>query len=148
MALMQFDPFPDLDRLTQHLLASGPVAPRSMPLDAYRRGDQFIIRLDLPGVDPSSVDVSVVKNMLTVRAERIWNPEEGDEVIAAERPQGGFTRQLLLGENLDVERVEARYDQGVLTVTIPVAETAKPRRVQISTGDTASRKPIETSSRS
>lgn len=148
MALMQFGPFSDLDRLTQHLLTSGPAAPRSMLLDAYRRGDQFIIRLDLPGVDPSSVDLSVEKNMLTVRAERIWNPEEGDEVIAAERPQGAFTRQLLLGENLDVERVEARYDQGVLTVTIPVAETAKPHRVQISTGATASSKPIETSSRS
>ncbi len=145
---MRFDPFRDLDRLTQQLLtSSGPAAPRSMPLDAYRRGDHFVIRLDLPGIDPDSVDLSVEKNVLTVRAERSWTPEEGDEVVIAERPQGSFTRQLFLGDNLDLDHVKASYDQGVLTVTVPVAEAAKPRKVQITTGSNNSTQPIEASSR-
>jgi len=109
--------------------------PVSLPMDAYRHGDEFVINLDLPGVEPSSVDVTVERDVLTVSAERRWQPEEGDQVIAAERPQGAFTRQLFLGEGLDAEGVGARYEHGVLTVTVPVAEKVKPRRVEIATGE-------------
>jgi HSP20 family protein len=138
MALMRFDTFRDLDRLAQQMFTGngGPVAARSMPLDAFRRGEQFVINLDLPGVDPASIDLSVEKNVLTVRAERSWSPAEGDEVLITERPQGSFTRQLFLGDNLDTDKVTANYDQGVLCVAIPIAEAAKPRRVQITTGGT------------
>lgn len=128
---MRFDPFAELDRLAREPFAARrPV----MPMDAYRRGDRFVVRFDLPGADPDSIDLTVEKNVLTVRAERGWTPEEGDEVLAAERPQGSFARQLFLGETLDSERIEAGYHQGVLTVTIPVAERAKARKVAISGG--------------
>ena len=130
--LMRFDPFAELDKLAQSTRTPRfPV----MPMDAYRHGDSFVIRFDLPGADPATVDLTVEKNVLTVRAERTWRPQEGDEVLVNERPQGSFTRQLFLGEGLDAERIEAHYDQGVLTVTIPVAEKAKPRKVTVTTGD-------------
>lgn len=145
MAVMRFDPFRDLDRLAQQVFGGSSVAPRSMPMDAYRHGEQFVIHLDLPGVDPAGVELSVDRNVLTVKAERTWTPADGDEVLVSERPQGSYTRQLFLGDNLDADRIAASYDQGVLTVTVPVAESAKPRRVQINTGDTS--KPIEASSR-
>jgi len=138
--LMRFDPFRELDRLAQSLSQS-PVAPSAMPMDAYRHGDEFVINLDLPGVDPASVDVTVERNVLTVSAERSWQPQEGDQVIASERPQGSFSRQLFLGESLDADRIGARYEHGVLTVTVPVAEKVKPRRVEIDTG--AGREAIE-----
>jgi HSP20 family protein len=102
-----------------------------MPIDAYRQGDRFYVHFDLPGVDPSSVDLTVEKNVLTVRAERSWQWGDDVELVVAERPQGSFTRQLFLAETLDSERIEANYDKGVLTVSIPVAEAAKPRKVQI-----------------
>jgi len=131
--LMRFDPFRELDRLAQQTASTGrlPV----MAMDAYRHGDTFVVHFDLPGVDPSSVDLTVEKNVLTVSAERRWQPTEGDEVVVAERPQGSFSRQLFLGEGLDPERIEARYENGVLTVSIPVAEKAKPRKVEISSGN-------------
>jgi HSP20 family protein len=131
-SLMRFDPFRDIDRLTEELL-SGPRAgtPRSFPMDAYRRGDQFLVHLDLPGVDPDSVELTAEHNTLTISAERRFELQEADQLIARERPQGQFTRQLLLGENLDVDRIEANYENGVLTLTIPVAEQAKPRRIEI-----------------
>ena len=130
--LMRFDPFAELDRLSRESLGSR----RSvMPMDAYRHGDHFVVRFDLPGANPDSVDLTVEKNVLTVRAERGWAPEQGDEVLVAERPQGTFSRQLFLGETLDAERIEARYEQGVLTLTIPVAEKAKPRKVAITHSD-------------
>jgi HSP20 family protein len=137
--LMRFDPFRELDRLTQQALgssrsASSALPAAAMPIDAYRQGDQFVVHFDLPGVDPASVDVTVEKNVLTVKAERSWQLSENQEVLVAERPQGSFTRQLFLGESLDAERVEARYDSGVLTLTIPVAEVAKPRKVAITAG--------------
>jgi HSP20 family protein len=146
--LMRFDPFRELDRLTQQTWggSNGATRAAAMPLDAYRRGDRFLIHLDLPGVDPSSVDLTVEKNVLQIHAERSWPREEGDEVVVAERPQGSFTRQLFLGEGLDPERIEASYDQGVLTVTIPVAEQAKPRKVEINTGGTGSPTPIDATS--
>jgi HSP20 family protein len=130
--LMRFDPFRELDRLTE-AAASRPRT-RAVPMDAYRRGDRFVVHLDLPGLDVSDIDLDVEKNMLTVSAERRWEPEEGDDIVISERPQGRFSRQLFLGEALDSEKVEARYEAGVLTLTIPVAEQAKPRRIEVSTG--------------
>ena len=130
--LMRFDPFRELDRLTEQTW-SGARLP-AMPMDAYRRGDHFVVHFDLPGVDPSSIDLTVEKNVLTVSAERHWEPAEGNQVVVAERPQGRFSRQLFLGEGLDADHIEASYDQGVLTVTLPVAEAAKPRKVEITAG--------------
>jgi HSP20 family protein len=130
MAVMRFDPFRDFDRLTEQFFG-GTRGMRSIPMEAYRRGDQFVIHLDLPGVKPDDVDLTLERNVITIRAERRSPRQEGDEVLIDERPQGTFTRQLFLGENLDAERLNASYDQGVLTITIPVAEQAKPRKVQI-----------------
>jgi HSP20 family protein len=135
--LMRTDQFRELDRLAQQVL--GTVArPTVMPMDAWREGERFVVEFDLPGVDPSSVDLDVERNVLTVRAER---PElsEDHETIAAERPRGVFSRQLFLGETLDLDRVEASYSDGVLRLTIPVAEEAKPRKIQISKGNGSSR---------
>ena len=100
-------------------------------MDAYRRGDQFIVHFDLPGVEPAAIELTVEQNVLTVRAERRFEPQQGDEVIVAERPHGSYTRQIFLGDTLDSENMQANCKHGVLTVTIPVAETAKPRRVQV-----------------
>ena len=135
--LMRFDPFRDLDRLTQQLwntsgTGNSQAGLRAMPMDAYRRGDRFVVHFDLPGVDPEGIELTIEKNVLTVSAERRWDRREGDEPVAAERLQGSFTRQLFLGETLDADHVEARYEHGVLTLTIPVAEAAKPRKVAIS----------------
>jgi HSP20 family protein len=130
--LMRFDPFRELDRLTQQTF--GPGRPAPMPMDAYRDGDRFVVRFDLPGVDVGSIDLTVEKNVLTVAAERSWARREGDEWLVSERPQGHFSRQLFLGEGLGGDRVEAAYDNGVLTITVPVAEQAKPRRVEVSQG--------------
>jgi HSP20 family protein len=142
--LMRTDPFRELDRLTQQAFGTR-ARPAAMPMDAYREGDHFMVHFDLPGVDPSSIDLTVEKNVLTVSAERNWQANDNQQVLASERPQGTFSRQLFLGEGLDTERVEASYDNGVLTVTIPVAEQAKPRKVQISAGDGRA-KAIETGS--
>ena len=130
--LMRFDPLRELDRLVQP--TSGGSRLPVMPMDAFRHEDHFVVHFDVPGVDPSSIELTVEKNVLTVSAERRWEPAEGDEVLVAERPQGSFSRQLFLGEGLDADRIEARYDNGVLSVTVPVAEQAKPRRVEISSG--------------
>ncbi len=129
--LMRFDPFRDLDRLTQALTPPGSVRQASMPMDAYREGDHFVVQFDLPGVDPGSIDLTVEKNVLTVRAERSLEPKESQEVLISERPQGTFSRQLFLGESLDADNVQASYDHGVLTLTIPIAEQAKPRKVEV-----------------
>jgi len=133
--LMRFDPFRDFDRLTQALQQPGTVRTASMPMDAYREGDHFIVEFDLPGVDPGSIDLTVEKNALTVRAQRSWEPKESQEVLISERQQGTFTRQLFLGESLDADRIEASYSNGVLRLTLPVAEQAKPRKVQITAGE-------------
>ena len=129
--LMRSDPFRELDRITQQVLGT-PARPTGMPMDAYRRGDQFMVHFDVPGVDASSIDLTVERNVLTVSAERRWQPSEDEQIVASERPQGTFSRQLFLGEGLDPDRIAARYDNGVLTLTIPVAEQAKPRRVEVS----------------
>jgi HSP20 family protein len=140
--LMRTDPFREFDRLTQQALGTR-FRPSAMPMDAYRQGDQFVVNFDLPGVDPASVDLTVEKNVLSVSAERRWDAADDIQVVASERPQGTFNRQLFLGEGLDPEKVEASYENGVLTVTIPVAEQAKPRKVEISAGTGA--KTIEAS---
>ena len=132
--LMRFDPFRDFDRAWQQLAAqASQQAARSFPMDAYRRGDEFFVHFDLPGVYASTIDLTVDNNTLTVRAERRFEQEQGDEILVTERPQGTFTRQLLLGDQLDTDAISAGYDRGVLTLTIPVAERAKPRRVEITT---------------
>jgi HSP20 family protein len=129
--LMRTDPFRELDRLTQQVLGT-PSRPAAMPIDAYRNGDEFIVQFDLPGVDAGSIDLTVEKNVLTVHAQRAR--EGGDvELLVAERPHGTFSRQLFLGETLDTDRIDAQYRDGVLTLRVPVAEKAKPRRVQINT---------------
>ena len=126
--LMRFDPFREIDRLTQAW--GGDRAP-VMPMDAYRDGERFVVHFDLPGVDPASIELTVEKNVLTVAAERQPVLGEGRQWLVNERPQGSFSRQLFLGEGLDSDHIEARYDHGVLTVTVPVAEQAKPRKVEI-----------------
>lgn len=131
--LMRSDPFRDLDRLTQQAFGTR-LRPSVMPMDAYRQGDRFVVDFDLPGIDPSSIDLTVEKNALTVAAERRWEAAEDIQVVASERPQGQFRRQLFLGDGLDPDGVEASYHEGVLTVTIPVAEQAKPRRVAVTSG--------------
>jgi|SRR5215203_5074361 len=132
--LMRTDPFRDLDRLAQQLVGAGTsTRPSVMPLDAWREGDAFVLEFDLPGVQPETLDIDVERNVLTVRAER--PPRNGDwEMLAAERPTGLFSRQLVLGDNLDLDRLEARYDDGVLRLTVPVAERAKPRKIEVTTG--------------
>ena len=132
--LMRFDPFRDLDRLTQNLWGSGDVRRvNAVPMDAYRKGSEFLVHFDVPGIDPNSIELTVEKNVLTVSAERTrqWG-DDVEEVVVSERPVGSFSRQLFLGETLDADRIEASCENGVLTLRIPVAEAAKPRKVAIS----------------
>jgi HSP20 family protein len=137
MALVRSDPFRDVDRLFQQLWSaqqSGP-RPMAMPMDAYRKRDSFLLQLDLPGVVPESIDLTVEENVLTISAERPAPPKGEDvESVITERTFGTFTRQVVLGKSLDSERIEASYEGGVLTVAIPVAEQAKPRRIEVSVG--------------
>jgi len=133
--LMRTDPFRELDRLTQQVLGT-PARPAAMPLDAFRNGDVFVVELDLPGVDPDSIDLDVERNVLTVRAERRPSVGEDVELLVSERPRGSFSRQLFLGDTLDTARIDAAYDAGVLTLRIPVADKAKPRKITISRGST------------
>jgi HSP20 family protein len=135
--LIRFDPYRELDRLTEQLASTASRAPRAFPMDAYRRGEQFIVQLDLPGIEPSTIDLTVEQNVLTVRAERRFEPQQGDEVVIAERPHGTYTRQIFLGDTLDSENLKANCEHGVLTLTIPVAEAVKPRRVQVGGGQDA-----------
>jgi HSP20 family protein len=134
MLLRTADPFRDLDRLTQQLLGTTS-RPAVMPMDAWREGDTFVIEFDLPGVVAESIDLDVERNVLTVRAERV--ARNGDwEMLASERPRGAFSRQLVLGDNLDLDRIEASYDAGVLRLVVPVSEKAKPRKIEIGTSPT------------
>lgn len=141
--LMRTDPFRDFDRLAQQVFGT-PARPAAMPIDAYRKGDEFLIHFDLPGVDASSIDLTVEKNVLTVHAERRRAESDDVELVVGERPQGTFSRQLFLGETLDAEALSADYADGVLTIRVPVAEKAKPRRVQVNAGSAAT--PIEAQS--
>ena len=133
--LMRFDPFREFDRLAGEM----PGVRRSpmMAMDAYRHGDAVTVHFDLPGVDRDSIDITVEKNQLSVSAERAWRPAENDEVVASERTHGHFTRTLFLGDGLDADRIDADYADGVLSLTIPVAETAKPRKISLGTPQAA-----------
>ncbi len=133
--LMHTDPFRELDRLAQQVLGTA-ARPTAMPMDAWQQDHEFVVVFDLPGVNPDSIDLDVERNVLTVRAERPEPAGEGAEMIAFERPRGVFSRQLILGDTLDVENVKATYDAGVLTLQIPVAEKAKPRKIEIETKGT------------
>ena len=130
--LMRTDPFRDLDRLTQQVFGpNGTLArPSVMPMDAWRDGDTFHVEFDLPGVSRDSIDIDVERNVVTVRAERPARASDA-ELVAAERPRGVFSRQLVLGDNLDLERIDATYSDGVLRLVVPVAEKAKPRRIEV-----------------
>jgi HSP20 family protein len=137
--LMRTDPFRELDRLTQQVLGNNAGTwsrPTAMPMDAYREGDRFVVAFDLPGVSPEAIELDVERNVLTVKAER--RPiMTGDQVEmqVAERPLGVFSRQLFLGDTLDTEHIEADYEAGVLTLRIPIAEKAKPRKIAIANAD-------------
>jgi HSP20 family protein len=130
--LMRTDPFREIDRLAEQFFGT-PGRPAVMHLDAERDGDWFYVHFDLPGVDPDSIDLTVECNVLTVRAERTRTVREGVEPVLTERPMGTFSRQLFLGDTLDTEHLEASYDAGVLTLRIPVAEQAKPRKIAVAT---------------
>ncbi|KJY41708.1 Hsp20/alpha crystallin family protein [Streptomyces sp. R33] len=141
MMLMRTDPFRELDRLTQQVLGTA-ARPAAMSMDAFREGDAFVVELDLPGVDPESIDLDVEQNVLTIKAERRTTASaENSDVLIAERPSGTFTRQLFLGETLDADHIEASYEAGVLRLSIPVAEEEKPRKIQVRAAD-GSRKEI------
>jgi HSP20 family protein len=127
--LMRFEPFREIDRMTEQLLSEQRARP--IPVDAYRRGNEFKVHFDLPGVDTRFIELTVENDLLTVRATRAWVRAEGDQIQIAERPQGEFSRQLFLGESLDRDHLTANYENGVLTLTIPIAEEAKPRKVEI-----------------
>jgi HSP20 family protein len=140
--LMRTDPFRELDRLAQQLVGPGTWSrPSAMAMDAYREGDEYVVAFDLPGVTAEAIDIDVERNMLTVKAER--RPvakSENVQMELSERPLGVFSRQIVLADTLDTERIEADYDAGVLTLRIPIAERAKPRKISI--GNEASRREI------
>lgn len=129
MPLIRFDPFREFDRMFDQALNQA--RQPSFPMDAYRQGDTIVLHFDLPGVDPASIDIEYERQALTVTAERSWQRTEGDQQLAAERVHGKFQRQILLGEGLDADGLKASYEHGVLTVTIPVAEKAKPRKISV-----------------
>jgi HSP20 family protein len=134
--MLMSDPFRQLDRLAQQEFGTA-AHPAGMPMDAWREENHFVVAVDLPGVDVNSIDVDIERNVLTVRAERKATAPEGAELVAAERPQGVFSRQLILSETLEAENVKAAYDGGVLTLRIPVAAKAQPRKIEITTGQDA-----------
>ena len=130
MMLMRTDPFRELDRLTQQVFGTA-ARPAAMPMDAWQEDGEFVVAFDLPGVNVDSVDLDIERNVLTVRAERRDPTQPNVELIASERPRGVFSRQLILGDTLDTEKVRAQYADGVLTLRIPVLEQAKPRKIEI-----------------
>jgi HSP20 family protein len=132
--LIRNDPLRDFDRLAQQVFGTT-TRPTSMAMDAWKEGDQFVVQLDLPGVNPDKIDLDVERNVLTVRAERYAQLPDAAEAVSAERPWGVFSRQLVLGDALDTEHVEASYDLGVLSLRIPIAARAKPRKIAIAMGD-------------
>lgn len=131
--LMRTDPFRELDRFAHHVLGTA-ARPAVMPMDAWRQGEEFVVEFDLPGIEAESLDIDIERNVVTVRAERP-SVDPNREMLATERPRGVFSRQLVLGENLDTERIGASYNEGVLTLRIPVAEKAKPRKIAVGRDD-------------
>jgi HSP20 family protein len=141
---MRTDPFREFDRLTQQLVGAGTTSrPVVMPMDAWREGDTFVLEFDLPGVQPETLDIDVERNVLTIKAERPPRKSDG-EVLASERPTGLFSRQLVLGDNLDLDHLEAGYDEGVLRLRVPVAPKAKPRKIQIQGGHSSEQTQVTT----
>jgi HSP20 family protein len=136
MQALRFDPFRDFDRLAAEVFGAART-PSLMPMDCLRAGDQFVVRFDLPGIDTDSLDVSAENQTLTVRAERTRRDPDGAAYLVSERPSGTYSRQLVLGDGLAVEDIKAEYRDGVLTLTIPVAEQAKPRKIEIHRGENA-----------
>src|SRR6478609_9849118 len=130
MMLIRTDPFRDLDRLTQQVFGTA-ARPAAMPMDAWQEDGEFVVAFDLPGISPDAVDLNVERNVLTVRAERRDATQPNVELVVSERPRGVFSRQLILGDTLDTENVKANYADGVLTLRIPVAEAAKPRKIEV-----------------
>lgn len=143
--LLRFDPFRELDRWSEATRNPATQSP-AIPMDAVRKGDHVEVRFDLPGFDPASVELEVERNVLSLKAERKWQAGEDEQVLASERRHGTYSRQLFLGDNLDGGRVEAIYRDGVLSVTIPVAETAKPKKVAISSSTNGAPQPIDAES--
>ncbi|WP_052669084.1 Hsp20/alpha crystallin family protein [Nitriliruptor alkaliphilus] len=139
--LMRWDPFRDIDRVAASLLGDEPSS-RTMAMDAYRQGDELRIDLDLPGIDPESIELTVERNVLSISARRSVDRSGVDQLIVSERPQGVFTRQVFLGDSLDADALEAAYDHGVLSIKVPVLESAKPRRIPV-TVDSGERAAIE-----
>jgi HSP20 family protein len=131
--LVRTDPFRELDRLTEQFFGTS-ARPAVMPMDAWREGDTFYLEFDLPGIDPASIDLGLERNALTVRAERPMTEVQG-QYLVSERPRGVFSRQVILGDNLDTDRMTAHYEAGVLRLTVPVAEKAKPRKIEVTTSD-------------
>jgi len=127
---LRFDPFRELDRMASEMMGAAR-APRLMPMDAYRHGENYVLRFDLPGIDSERMEIVAENSTLTIRAERRSDAPDGAEFVVAERPSGAYSRQIMLGDGLDVDAVTAEYRDGVLVVTIPVAEQAKPRRIEI-----------------
>ncbi len=127
--LVRTDPFRDIERFTQQVFGTA-ARPAVMPMDAWREGEQFVVEFDLPGIDENSLDLDIEHDVVTVRAERP-DVDSGREMLATERPRGVFSRQLVLGDNLDTDNINATYQAGVLRLTIPVAEKAKPRKISI-----------------
>lgn len=133
--LLRYDPMRGYERVSDE--PSSPTRMLQMPIDAYRRGDTFIVHVDVPGVDPEKVDLMIEHDTLTVSAERVWTEQQGDEVLVSERPQGTFVRRLLLGSGLDTDHIGAHCDRGVLTIRIPVASQGRARKVEITPGPRA-----------
>jgi HSP20 family protein len=146
MMLLQNDPFRDIDawfdRMTGRTASNGQWP---MPMDAYKRDNDLWVDIDLPGVSAESVEINVERNVLTVSAQRDWDRKEGDQIYLAERHRGTFRRQVHLGDGLDADRIEAHYNDGVLTLRIPVAQAAQPKKIQVQTGGGSS-KAIDASS--
>ncbi len=136
--MLRFDPFRDIDRMTEQLLgaqAGSARAPRFMPMDVFRAGDHFVLNADLPGVDPGSIDISVDNGTLTIKAERTERSGENVQWITSERFTGTFMRQVALGDGIDDSAIAAHYDNGVLSLTLPVAEKAKPRKISVAASE-------------
>lgn len=144
--LTRFDPFRDVDRLLEQLSPQRTSGNHAMPLDIARGKDGYLVEADLPGVEPDSIDLSVEGNVLTIRAQKASSRVDDMELLASERTTGTFVRQLTVGEGFDMDRIEAHYTNGVLSVTLPVAETAKPRKIAVNVQGDVRGQAIETTS--
>ncbi len=133
--VLGFDPFRDVDRLVDQMFSGVAGVARGVPMDLYQSGDHYVLHCDLPAVDPGSIDVNVDGSLLTITAQRSGRPDEGVRWLVRERPTGTFTRRISLGDGLDSSRISATWAEGVLTLTIPIAESAKPRRIDVTRVD-------------